>query len=86
MHSTITTRLLAEGHLMLWVTPGARKAEIVGFVQGPHDKEYLKLKVQAPPEDGRANKAVLDLLTQATGLSLTLASGTTSRFKRLTLA
>ena len=60
--------------------PGARKAGIVGEHGGA-----LKVAVTAPPEDGRANKALLEVLSEALGLKrsqLELLSGATSREKR----
>jgi uncharacterized protein (TIGR00251 family) len=60
--------------------PGARKAGIVGEHAGA-----LKVAVTAPPEDGRANKALLEVLREALGLKrsqLELLSGATSREKR----
>jgi uncharacterized protein (TIGR00251 family) len=43
--------------------PGARKNSIVGEHGGA-----LKVAVAAPPEDGKANKAVAEVLRQALGL------------------
>lgn len=89
MDATLKSRLEAEGQLMLWVTPGAKRAEILGFMPGPHDREYLKLKVTAAPENGRANEAVIALLAKTLGLPksrLAIASGQTSTFKKLVLA
>jgi uncharacterized protein (TIGR00251 family) len=60
--------------------PGARKAGILGEQAGA-----LKVAVTAPPEDGRANKALLEVLREALGLKrsqLELQSGQTSREKR----
>jgi uncharacterized protein (TIGR00251 family) len=60
--------------------PGARKAGIVGEHAGA-----LKVAVTAPPEDGRANKALVEVLSEALGLKrsqLELLSGQTSREKR----
>ena len=60
--------------------PGARKAGI----QGEHSGA-LKVAVTAPPEDGRANRALIELLREALGLKrsqLELVSGETSRDKR----
>ena len=60
--------------------PGARKAGIIGEHAGA-----LKVAVTAPPEDGRANKALAELLAKALNLKrsqVKLVSGNTSREKR----
>lgn len=60
--------------------PGARKAGVLGEQAGS-----LKVAVTAPPEDGRANKALLELLREMLGLKrsqVELLSGATSREKR----
>jgi len=43
--------------LTIKVAPNARKDEIVGLVG-----QRLKVRVSAPPEEGRANKAVCKLI------------------------
>jgi uncharacterized protein (TIGR00251 family) len=60
--------------------PGARKAGVLGEQAGA-----LKLAVQAPPEDGRANEALRELLREALQLKrsqIVLLSGEKSRDKR----
>ena len=60
--------------------PGARKNGVLGEHAGA-----LKLAVTAPPEDGRANDALLDLLRRALGLKrsqVEMLSGMTARDKR----
>jgi uncharacterized protein (TIGR00251 family) len=60
--------------------PGARKAGIVGEHAGA-----LKVAVTAPPEQGRANQAVVEVLRAALDLKrgqIDLVSGATSRDKR----
>lgn len=62
--------------LNLKVVPGARRSEIVGRYG-----EAIKLRVAAPPEDGRANQEVLELLARALGVdrrSLAIVRGHTS--------
>lgn len=52
-------------------------------VQGPH-AERLKIRLQAPPVDGKANQALLKFLSKQIGLPLsrlTLVAGATSREK-----
>jgi uncharacterized protein (TIGR00251 family) len=63
----------------LRVSPGARRSELVGRHGGG-----WKVRVTAPPEDGRANDAVLDLLAERLGLprrSLSIVSGHKAREK-----
>jgi uncharacterized protein len=60
--------------------PGARKAGILGEQAGA-----LKLAVNAPSEDGRANRALVELLHELLGVKrsqVTLLSGTVSRNKK----
>jgi uncharacterized protein (TIGR00251 family) len=47
--------------LTLRVTPKARRNALVSIGPGP----VLKFVVRAPPEKGKANEAVLDLLAEA---------------------
>jgi uncharacterized protein (TIGR00251 family) len=63
------------------VQPGARRTSIVGEQAGA-----LKVAVTAPPQDGRANKAVIELIRQALGAKrsqVELLSGATARDKKL---
>jgi uncharacterized protein (TIGR00251 family) len=65
--------------LLLLVTPGARRTEVVGL-QG----DRLKVRVAAPPEKGAANQellAFLSLRLQVPKGALRLASGAQSRAK-----
>lgn len=65
------------------VQPGAGSTELVG-----RHGAALKVRVAAPPSDGRANEAVAQLLAKAFGLSpddVELTSGQTSRQKRFRL-
>jgi uncharacterized protein (TIGR00251 family) len=51
-------RAVASGiELRVKVVPGARRDEVVGLLG-----ERLKVRTAAPPEDGKANKAVAGLL------------------------
>lgn len=62
------------------VVPGASRTGIVGELDGA-----LKVAVSAPPEKGKANKAVLALLAEALGVKvagLRIEAGATSHYKR----
>ena len=75
---------VADGiRLRLKVQPKARREGIVGWTPDP-DGEALKLSVGAPPEDGKANAAVIALLAEALGVAksaISVVSGATDRRK-----
>jgi len=52
------------GRLNVKVVPGSSRDQIVGWLG-----DALKIKVMAPPEKGRANQAVVDLLAAKLGIS-----------------
>jgi len=64
----VTVRLL--------VVPGASRTE----VKGRHG-DAVKVRVAAPPEGGKANRAVVALIEKVTGCRATLVSGAGSRSK-----
>ncbi|MEK7329851.1 MAG: DUF167 domain-containing protein [Candidatus Eisenbacteria bacterium] len=66
--------------LAVRVQPGARGSALVGWMADG----TLKLRVSAPPEDGRANRAVVELLALALGLrpaAVRVVRGPSSRAK-----
>jgi uncharacterized protein len=66
--------------LAVRVQPGARRAGIRGWMEDG----ALKLAVTAPPEGGRANEAVIELLARALSIGardLSVKRGRTSRAK-----
>jgi uncharacterized protein (TIGR00251 family) len=71
----------AEGCVLpVRAQPGARKTGVLGEQAGA-----LKIAVTAPPEDGRANRALTQALRDLLGLKrsqVELLSGETSREKR----
>jgi uncharacterized protein len=65
--------------LRLRVSAGARRSELVG-----RHGDGWKVRVSAPAEDGRANAAVLKLLTERLGLprrAVSIVSGHAARDK-----
>lgn len=68
------------------VTPKGGRDRIDGLVADANGRELLGVRVSVPPADGAANAAVVVLIADAVGVpkrDVTLASGTTSRVKRL---
>jgi uncharacterized protein (TIGR00251 family) len=70
--------------LSLHVQPGANKTEVVG-VHG----DALKIRLAAPPVDGRANQCLIKFIAAQLGIgknSVTLISGDNARSKRVRAA
>jgi uncharacterized protein (TIGR00251 family) len=79
-------RRAANGHatLTLHIQPGAKRTEVAGL-----HGDALKLRLAAPPVDGKANAALLAFLAERLALpksALTLKSGQTSRRKVVDVA
>lgn len=67
--------------LTLHIQPNAKKTEIIG-IHG----DALKVRLQAPPIDGKANEALCTFLAEIFAVkrqSVVLLSGETSRRKRI---
>lgn len=69
--------------LAIHVQPGGRRSEVAG-VHGTR----LKLRIQAPPVEGRANDAVIAFLAERLGVrrsAIRILAGDTSREKRIAI-
>ena len=69
--------------LTLHVQPGAKRTEVAG-VHGEGTQARLKIRLAAPPVDGKANAELLRFLADAFGVplrSVVLLRGETSRQK-----
>lgn len=67
--------------LRLHIQPGAKKTEVAG-----QHGEALKIRLAAPPVDGKANACLIDFLARQLGVAkaaVELISGDTSRAKRV---
>lgn len=74
----------ADCVLSLHVQPGAKRSEIVGL-----HGDALKIRLAAPPVDGKANAELIRFLAERLGLprsAVELVSGECSRAKRLRVA
>ena len=73
-----------EGVLLhVHAQPGARRNGVIGERAGA-----VRVAVTAPPDKGKANAAILEVLAEALGMKasqLALISGETSRRKRILL-
>ena len=68
------------GKLGVRVQPGASRSEVVGW----EADGSLRVRLQAPPIEGRANRALIECLAEALGLrrsAITLVRGSSSRQK-----
>ncbi|AYG67670.1 MULTISPECIES: DUF167 domain-containing protein [unclassified Rhizobium] len=78
----------SSDHLRLSIrlTPNGGRDAIDGVETGSDGESYLKARVSAVPEKGKANKALIALLAKRLGIpksSLSLISGDTARKKIL---
>jgi uncharacterized protein (TIGR00251 family) len=66
-------------YLTIYLQPNAKKTEI----SGQHD-QYVKIRVQSPPADNKANQALIDFLSDELKVkkgSIKLIRGHKSRLK-----
>ena len=66
------------------VTPRSARDEVIGWQDAT-----LRVRLRAPPVDGKANEALLRLLAERLGVALSavsIVSGETARLKRIRIA
>ncbi|MBI5107678.1 MAG: YggU family protein [Rhodocyclales bacterium] len=79
--------ILADGNgviLRLHIQPGAKKTEVAGL-----HGEALKIRLSAPPVDGKANACLIEFLARQLAVAksaVELISGETARAKRVRIA
>ena len=67
--------------LTIKATPRASRTAIAGA-----DADWLRIRLQAPPVDGRANEALVEFLAKTLDLpkrAITVVSGETGRIKKV---
>lgn len=70
--------------LAVKIQPNARVSEFIGW-----EAEHLKIKLKAPPVDGKANEELIRFIAKEfklTKSSVTIKSGHTSKIKLLNLS
>ncbi len=70
--------------LALKVTPNAKKNECLGWEDNPLAGRVLKLRIAAPPVEGKANKEIIAYLSKLLSVPksrLEFARGETGRLK-----
>jgi uncharacterized protein (TIGR00251 family) len=85
------TRLRSERgsvvfHLRL--TPKGGRDAIEGWIAGADGREHLKARVSVPPEDGKANAALIALLAKALGVpksAIQIVAGQSARLKTVAI-
>ena len=71
------------------LTPKAKATRLNGLMADADGGGVLKASVTAPPDRGKANKALLALLTKTWGMpksDFSVAAGTTARNKQIHVA
>lgn len=69
--------------LSVLLVPNARQNELVGWQDGA-----LKIRINAPPHEGKANEALIDFLAEVLDLApseISITRGTSSKHKQIDL-
>ena len=72
--------------MALRLTPKGGRDALVGWVRDANGAMLMKARVAAPPEDGKANAALVALLAKEFGIpksAVTILRGTTARMKQV---
>lgn len=74
--------------LHVLAVPNARTSEVAGWELDPRAGRVLRVKVAAPPTEGKANAALREVIARHFGIprsQVALSKGGTSRIKVFTL-
>ena len=72
--------------LHVHIVPKSAKNQIIGWEEDAAGDRWLRVRVAAQPEDGKANKELLSYLSKELGVaakSLTIKTGEESRYKKI---
>lgn len=90
--SDITAAIRSEAggvRFAVRLTPKGGRDRIEGWTAAADGKLYLKARVAAPPEAGKANVALIALLAKTLGVAkskIAIAGGETARLKQVDVA
>ena len=74
---------------MIRLTPKGGRDAVEGWATGADGRPYLKARVRAVPENGKANTALIELLCATLKVpkaSVRIASGASARLKRVEIS
>ncbi len=74
--------------LAVKITPNAKKSEIIGWEEDPKMGSILKIRIAAPPVEGKANKAVIAFFSDFLKVpksQVSIIHGDTGRIKLIDL-
>ncbi|MEI6654870.1 MAG: DUF167 domain-containing protein [Verrucomicrobiota bacterium] len=77
-----------NNRLHVRATPNARTSGIVGWEDDPQVGRVLRVRIAAPPTEGKANAALREFLAKSLGLAkskVTLEKGGSSRHKTFSI-
>jgi len=77
---------MTEKILRIKVNPGSAQNKILGKFLDEKGEEYLKINLTAPPQDGKANEALIKFLAKEFKISksqIEIIRGETARIKLL---
>lgn len=72
-----------SGKVKILVKPNSKKDELLGFDE---EKRVWKVAIAAPPEDNKANIAVIKFFARLTKKKVTIVTGLTSKQKILNIS
>ena len=78
------TQTQTQTNITVHVQPNTRRNEVVGFEDG-----VLRVKIAAPPVKGKANKELIEFLSELLGVSkgsVTIEKGANSRNKVVSIS
>lgn len=75
----IFSRLMKTENIKLYIRPGAAETRVEGIYQ-----DRIKIRINAPPEKGRANKELIKFIVEILAIPksmISITSGKTSNYK-----